>query len=176
MKTTLKTPSRSLIKIHLLKYQMYKNYNKYFFNSSFNNVIIELKQALKIIHLYNTKNKKILFIGLPYNKVLQNQLSHSFISKNFYFKKISEGNYNLLTGSSVLHKSPDLVVFNNTSEQDKSILTELKKLNIPLIIFGNLNKRNSKNYNINTSLQKKRIKKFCFFLIFSIITRSIKSF
>ena len=176
MKTTLKTPSRSLIKIHLLKYQMYKNYNKYSFNSSLNNVTVELKQALRIIHLYNIKNKKILFIGFPYNKALQNQLSHFFISKHFYLKKTLSGNFNSLTNSGVLYKNPDLVVFNSTSEKDINILIKLKKLNIPLILFGNSDNISHKNYNISGFLQNKKIKKFCFFLIFTILTRSIKLF
>ena len=54
MKIKLKQKSKSLIKLHLLKYQVYKNY----FNTSFNNITIELKQALKIIYLYNKKKKK----------------------------------------------------------------------------------------------------------------------
>ena len=49
-----KQKSRSLVKLHLLKYQIYKNS----FKTSLNNVNIELKQALKVIYLYNTKKKK----------------------------------------------------------------------------------------------------------------------
>ena len=55
MKRNLEQNSRSLIKFHLLKYQMYKNY----FSSSFNDLTLELKQALKIIYLYNNKKKKL---------------------------------------------------------------------------------------------------------------------
>lgn len=173
MKLKLKTTTRSLIKLHIVKYQIYKNYNKYLFNanSNINNLTIELKQALKIIYLYNLKNKKILFIGFPYNKILHNQLNHFFISKNFYAKKMLTGNFD-----SSLYKTPDLIVFNNTSDKDLVILNVIKTLNIPLIVFGNSNKLNNKNYNIQGSLKKNKIKNFCFFLIFSVLTRSIKLF
>ena len=53
MKIKLKKKSRSLIKLHLLKYQIYKDN----LNINLNNVNIELKQALKIIYLYNKKKK-----------------------------------------------------------------------------------------------------------------------
>ena len=55
MKIKFKQTSRLLIKLHLLKYQMYKNY----FNTNLNDLTIELKQALKIIYLYNKKKKKL---------------------------------------------------------------------------------------------------------------------
>jgi len=62
MKKNFKQKYRSLIKLHLLKYQIYKNN----LNTSFNNVSIELKQALKIIYLYNKKKKKNSFYWVSF--------------------------------------------------------------------------------------------------------------
>ena len=73
------------------------------------------------------------------------------------------------------NKKPDLIVFSQTSETDFKILKELKKYNTPLILFGNFNKNKIvQNYVVNSSLKKNSIKKFCWFLIFSILTKSIK--
>ena len=174
MKIKINKKSRSLIKLHILKYQIYKNYNKYFFNENIENLTIEIKQALKIIYLYHVKNKKILFIGLPYNKQLSNQLNHFFISKKIYLKKMMS-NSTYLFKTIHLPKTPDLIVFNNTSDKDLTILNTLKKSNIPVVLFKNLNKFSNDFYNVNGSLKNKKIKKFYFFLIFSVLTKYIKT-
>ena len=165
MKIKFKQKSRSLVKLHLLKYQMYKNS----FNTSLNNVNIELKQALKVIYLYNTKKKKILFIGFPFNIKLQNQIKQIFMSK-IGFKKELLNNSAYILGSK--GKKPDLIVFNGISSDDFMITKELKKFNTPLILFGNYNQDSSfKTYNVKVCLDKNYIKKFCWFLIFSILTK-----
>jgi len=176
MKIKIKKKSRSLIKLHVLKYQIYKNYKKYFFKANVENISTNLKQALKLIYLYNLKNKKILFIGFPYNKFLQNQLNHFFISKSFYTKNLLTGNINTLFNTKIFYKKPDLIVFNNTSVKDINILNVLKKLDIPLILFGDSNKLNINTYQVQGSLKKNRVKKFYFFLIFLILRRNIKLF
>lgn len=169
MKIKLKQKSKSLIKLHLLKYQVYKNY----FNTSFNNITIELKQALKIIYLYNKKKKKILFIGFPFNVNTHNKLNQIFTSKLDFNKKFQNSGLNSLYYNK--NKKPDLIVFSQTSKTDFKILKELKKYNIPLILFGNLNNNKIiQNYVVNGYLKKNSIKKFCWFLIFSILTKSIK--
>lgn len=163
MKTKLKQKSKLLIKLHLLKSQMYKNN----FNISFNNINIELKQALKIIYLY--KNKKILFIGFPFNIKTQNQLNQNFMSKIILNKKLQNNELN----SYVENKKIDLIVFSQTLKNDFNTIEELKKFNIPLILFGNFDTNKFvQNYIINYSLKKNYIKKFCWFLIFSILTKT----
>jgi len=176
MKIKSTKKSRSLIKLHILKYQIYKNYNKYFSNTNIENLTIEIKQALKIIYLYHVKNKKILFIGFPYNKILHNQLNHFFISKNFYLKKMLTGYSTSIFNTKYLYKKPDLIVINYTSNNDLNILKTLKKTDVPLVLFGNLNNSSVNDYSIQGSLKNKKIKKFYFFLIFSVLTKFIKSF
>ena len=164
MKTTLKSPIRSLIKLHFLKHQMYKKKSYKYIRSAFvDNITIELKQALKIIYLYHTQKKSITFIGLPYNKTIHNKLNHSFISKNVYKKR------NLI--NDLLLIKPDLIVFNGSIENDTILLKKLEKLNIPLILFGDFPKINNKTYSIQVSLKTNRIKAFCFFLIFSVLIK-----
>jgi len=70
MKTTLKSPIRSLIKLHFLKHQMYKKKSYKYIRSAFvDNITIELKQALKIIYLYHTQKKKynVYWVALQQN-------------------------------------------------------------------------------------------------------------
>lgn len=167
MKRKLKQKSKLLIKLHLLKYQMYKNN----FNTSFNNINIELKQALKIIYLYKNKNKKILFIGFPFNIKTQNQLNQIFMSKIILNKKLQNNKLNLMSYNE--NKKIDLIVFSQTSKNDFNTIKELKKFNIPLILFGNFDSNKFvQNYIINSSLKKNYLKKFCWFLIFSILTKT----
>lgn len=164
----LKKKSRSLIKLHLLKYQIYKNN----LNINLNNVNIELKQALKVIYLYNNKKKNILFIGFPFTTKLQNHLNQSFMTKIELEKKLQINNKGLSHNNG---KDFDLIVFNSTSLKDSKFIKELEKYNLPLILFGNFDLvLNVKTYNVKVSLNKNYMKKFCWFLIFSILTKKIK--
>ena len=53
------------------------------------------------------------------------------------------------------------------------VISELKKFNIPLILFGTFDETLTfKSYNVNIFLDKNYIKKFCWFLIFSILTKN----
>ena len=169
MKIKLKKKSRSLIKLHLLKYQIYKDN----LNINLNNVNIELKQALKIIYLYNKKKKNILFIGFPFTTKLQNHLNQSFMSKIELEKKLQINNNKCLSNNN--GKDFDLIVFNSTSSKDSKFMKELKKFNLPLILFGNFDSVLDVNtYNVKVSLNKNYMKKFCWFLIFSILTKKSK--
>ena len=58
MKIKRKIQKRSLIKLYLLKYQMYKNYSNELSSFCVKDLSVKLKQALKIIYLYATKKKK----------------------------------------------------------------------------------------------------------------------
>lgn len=157
MKIKTKSKQFSLINYNLLKYQIY-NFNK-ISKQKFKivNTNIEIKRVLKIIHSYNIKLKKIIFIGFPYNNSLTNQLNHLFISKNTLSK-----NYTNLTDY-------DLIVVNKSTYKDEKIIKNLKSYNLPLIVFGS---DDNNYYNINGNFKSRTVKNFCFFLMFSVLKKS----
>ena len=154
---------RSLIKLYLLKNQIYTSSINSINKICLDAFTLELKQSLKIIYLYHTKKKKILFIGFPFNKILHNKTSHLFVSKLTYEKTRLDS------------KKFDLIVFNKTSFKDNYILTNLNKETNTLVVFGSENKYSKKYYNVFGLLKKQKTRIFCFFIIFSILTRSIKN-
>ena len=154
MKIKKKYQKVSLINYSLLRYQVYNSVRVFGQNFKSYNTNLELKQVLKIIYLYNKNKKKILFAGFPYNQIVQNQLNHSFISKNCVLR-----NYKAFH----LH---DLIILNYNNDNDKEIVKHLKSQNVPLIVFGS---KTNKVYKVNGLFETKTIKKFCLFLIFSII-------
>ena len=162
MKKNCSKHSRSLIKLYLLKNQIYKNYIRNLNEPCLDNFMLELKQAFKIIYLYSIKKKKILFIGFPFNKTLHNKTKHIFISKIFYNKnKLNLNNF-------------DLIVVNKTSKKDDDIIAKTIKETKTLIVFGDIiNKHYKKSYHV-FKLSKKKIKTFCIFAIFSILFRAEK--
>ena len=160
MKVNKKIKKISLINYNLLKYQIY-NTDKIFINNfKINNTNLELKQALKIIYLYNINKKKIMFVGFPYNKVVKNQLNNFFISKNKLYSNLCDLD------------TYDLIVLNFSNNKDKKILERFKSSNLPLIIFGN---NTNKTYNVNGFFKSKSIQNFCFFLLFSVIKKFTKN-
>ena len=154
MKIKKKHQKISLINYSLLKYQIYNLNNLHDQNFKFYNTNLELKQALKIIYLYNKNKKKILFVGFPFNQTIQNQLTHSFISKN----RVSDT-------YKIFHLY-DLIIFNYNNDKDTETVKYLKSFNVPLIVFGS---KTNNVYKINGSFNTKTIKKFCLFLIFSVV-------
>lgn len=154
MKIKKKHQKISLINYSLLKYQIYNLNNLNDQNFKFYNTNLELKQALKIIYLYNKNKKKILFVGFPFNQTIQNQLTHSFISKNRVFDTYK-----------IFHLY-DLIIFNYNNDKDTETIKYLKSYNVPLIVFGS---KTNNVYKINGSFNTKTIKKFCLFLIFSVV-------
>lgn len=163
-----KSKIKGLIKLHLLKYQLYKNV----INSSINDLSIELKQALKIIYLYNKNKKKIIFIGFPYNKNYQNQTNSLFISKISFIKNIYNNNTVFDLNNS--HKSIKLIVFYQTSTKDLNLLKNLSKRNIPVIVFSNNYNLNYNYYGVKGNLKKKKIKLLFSFLILAIVIKKFK--
>jgi len=157
MKIKYKKVLRPLIKLFFLKNQLYK---KIVNLKSLNTLTLQIKKSIKIIYLYNKYKKNILFLGFSNNnKTIQNQLNHSFISKNMYLKnKINFNDF-------------DLIVFNKTKTKDLLLLKTLEKLNIPILIFGDFNYF---GYGFNIASKKKIIKAFNSFIIFSILTKNKK--
>jgi len=157
MKLKNKLKVKGLINLHLFKYQVYKT----LVNLNINQILIELKQSLKIIYLYNNK-KNIIFVGFPYNKISHNQVNNVFISKVLFFKKIQK---------KIFLDSFDLIVFYQTSKQDYSLLKKLNSISVPLIIFCNNCNLKNKGYIVKNILKNKRLKVFVFFLIFSVLIK-----
>ena len=156
MKIKQKKILKPLIKLHLLKTQIYKQANGL---QSLNTSVLQLKQVLKIIYLYSKNKKKILFLGFPYNKFVHNQVNYLFHSKNSYLKK--KINFNQI----------DLIVLHNTKDKDLNIIKNLESFNVPIVVFGNVQ---SKNYSFNVLTKKKSINNFILFIIFSILTKYSK--
>lgn len=157
MKIKNKKNLKPLIKLYLLKNQFYKQSSKL---KSLNKTMLQLKQSLKIIYLYKQKKKKILFLGFPNNKFIQNQINCVFSSKNLYLK------------NKLNYKQFDLIVFNKTNSKDLFLLKQLKKVNIPLVIFGDVL---NEEYCFSFSSKKNFTKNFNIFIIFSILTKQVKN-
>ncbi len=158
MKIKKKLKKNSLINLNFLKHQIYNVNESYSNNFKINHLNSEIKQVLKIIYLYNIKNKKILFVGFPYNKLITNQLKHLFVSKNVIFN------------SSIKINNYDLIVFIKTKSEDETILKNLTLFNLPLIVLGN---DNTSLYNVNGIFKSKKLKSFCYFLVFSVLKTKI---
>ena len=153
MKIQRKKILKPLIQLHFIKHQYYKHFTNL---KSIDNVIIKLKQTLKLIYWYEKKKKKIIFLGFVYNKFIHNQINHVFSSKDLYKR------------NNKFFNNFDLIVFNKTSEKDEKILKNLTKLHIPIIVLGNLK---DKNLGVNLSSKTNYIKNFNSFIIFSILTK-----
>lgn len=174
----------TLLKLHLIKYQAYKiNLKNFKFFKFINNLELSLKHALNLIYLYHSSNKRILFVGFPYNKKLQNlnALRHTFIPKNLWIKGLfSNKNSKVQTTSkqttsfalnSISKTDPDLVVLFNISKTEQDILIELSTIGCPLIVIGNQIPINVSNkiYTVPGFFLKTNMKQLCFFLIQSIL-------
>jgi hypothetical protein len=179
----------TLTKLHLSKYQAYKGSLYSFADSKIlENLELTLKQALSLIHLYHSRNKRILFIGFPYikNKYILKYLKHSFLPKNLWvkglfgnktsvFKKLKNKNSILKTFST--QNNPDLIVFFNPKIGDTVILQELYKTGRPLICLGtepNFN-LSCTTYNVPAFFFNKKLKQFCSFLVHSILKTPISA-
>lgn len=171
----------TLIKLYLLKHQIYKTKTfKTFVYDSLNFLEFSLKQILTLIHLYNSKNKKILFIGFPYSnkKSFLKSSKHLFIPKNFWLNEKEESLFETKQkvdfkkiNSTV--KNFDLIIFLNPTFQHLEILQELNKFQIPLILIGNDKITNLKfsQYNVSAFTLRPTTKKFFFFLISTILKK-----
>ena len=153
----------SLIKLFLLKYRIFKNFTCI---KKVNITVSYIKQALLVISSYHRNIKKILFVGLSNNNNITavthlKTTNHSFIPQGGWSKK------------SFGVKVPDLIVICNSNLKEvTSIGCIAIKSNVPVITFQDLNIRKVLSYRSNNAsgdYQNKKLKKFIFFLIFSII-------
>jgi hypothetical protein len=167
----LKIREYTLLKLHLLKHQVFK---KSVYNS-LNYLELSIKQVLNLIYFYHHKNKQIMFIGFPYikNKSILKRFKHSFVPKNFWVNglmsnfevKKSIQNVNISVGNQ------DLIVFLNPSKKEFDILNELAKSQIPLIVIGNEvpSEFNAFVCQIPIVSKKPFVKQFFLFLIKSVL-------
>lgn len=172
----------TLLKLHLIKYQAYK-FNLKNLNplKKINHLELSLKQVLNLIYFYHFNNKRILFVGFPYNKILSkfNLLQHFFIPKKcwvnglFYNKNAKIQNIKSPLTTTILFgkNDPDLVVLFNISKKEQNILNELSSIGCPLIIIGHQLPLNYSNiiYSVPGFFLKKNIKQLCFFLVQTIL-------
>nr|QYB22885.1 ribosomal protein S2 [Nitzschia ovalis] len=165
---------KQLLKLQLIKLKSYEqSIKKTSFNDSINvnldQILADIKKALKIIFQYHQAKKRILFIGFPYKLELKiNHLTnHAAVPFNFNIQGlISNSNVKFLNetkGSSrawlksnlkvlvpKLTKKPDLIVLFE-HEKDKSVLTESWNAKIPVIVFqSNCSLQNLNDGNLYT--------------------------
>jgi ribosomal protein S2 len=145
---------------------------------------LRLKQALNLIHLYHSSNKRILFIGFPYIKdqVVLRSIQHFFIQKKFWVNglfgnknaNIQNSNQKIsLVGNPFVKKDPDLIVLFNVTVKDTNILKEVSVVGCPVIILGSqtFHKTNNVVCSVPGNFLKRNMKQLCFFLIYSILKK-----
>lgn len=172
----------TLLKLYLLKYQAHKINLKSFAGKTVDSIELCLKQALNLIYLYHSSNKRILFIGFPYikNKLNLKDSQHFFLQKVSWVNGLFGNNdvsKSLSVKGSSTNKVFDLVVLFNATSKDLPALKELSSIGYPLVILGSQIPLNTINtiYTVPAFLLKKNMKQLCAFLIYSILRKSKKS-
>ena len=134
----------TLLKLYLLKYQAHKINFRNSTAKIIDYIELCLKQALNLIYLYHSSNKRILFIGFPYikKKSILKDSQHFFLQKKLWVNGlVSNKKVNSIPGflpskSLSTDKPFDLVVLFNASTKDIFALKELSSAGYPLIILG----------------------------------------
>jgi len=130
--------------------------------------------------------KKILFIGLPYSR--NQKILRVFLNSNHIFMPRSVWQPGFISNKDLgsknskkkgdfqkkleLKENPSLVVIFN-EDQLSNIVSEILKLSIPIIYFGNSIKGfEGISYFIKGNFVKKKMKNFFQFLMYSILKQS----
>jgi len=160
----------NLLDIILLKYQSANSDLK---------ISTHLKHALKIIYKFNKNKKVIWFVGfdsfIPIKSLILKS-KHVFLPKDFWVKGLV-GNKKFVKPKvkSYSLQMPNLVVIFDCNSKITEIVKEFNKQDIPIIIFGSFSKLSLRSCYIKfvpiLDFEKK-IKSFCFFLIYSILKKS----
>jgi|TARA_B110000967_G_C18901297_1_gene575453 hypothetical protein len=179
-----KVKKYTLLKLYLLKYQAHKINFQSSTSKTIDYIELCLKQALNLIYLYHSSNKRILFIGFPYikNKLILKDSQHFFLQKSLWTNgllgnnDVSSTQGILSMNSSSANKTFDLVVLFNASIKDLPVLKELSSIGYPLVVLGSQISLKSINtiYTVPAFLLKKNMKQLCSFLIYSILRKSKK--
>ena len=167
--------------LKIKKYPLLNLYNLKYSNITTSKICINLKYLLRLIYEYNTNKKTILFVGLKkLNKI--NLKNHILLHKNLLSNGLLSNKKSLKNKTSKLFitKNPNLVIIFNTIEKDINFITELLKLNVPIILFGHnkiINKHYIKNnkqiYLFGLNLNQTQLS-FYKFLINSILLKKFK--
>ncbi len=96
---------------------------------------------------------------------MYNQLNHFFVPKKIFLK-------HGFAAKMFLNKTPDLVVVNVMSKKDLAILKDVRSKGLPLVTL-----QSSQNSDLRPNQKfHSEVKSFCFFLIFSVLTKVNKLF
>lgn len=145
-----------LLKINLIKTQLYKKINNHFIN--LNDIIFRFKQTLQIIYKYHINNKKILFVGFPTKlenkfQILLENTNHILLPDSFWINGLVTNPKKCLNYLFTNHKNKiintkmskilfllntkvDLIVVLNSSAA-QNILNESYHSKVPLIYLTN---------------------------------------
>ena len=127
---TLKIKKYPLLNLYILKYARLIT----------SKISINIKYLLRFIYEYHINKKTILFVGLKYSKKLNNAdlKNHILLPKHLLNNGVLSNKKYLKNKTSKLFttKNPNLVVIFNAEENDINFITELLKLNIPIILCG----------------------------------------
>ena len=179
-----------LLRLYLAKYEVYKISRLVLDNYEhiLDRLELSFKKVLLIIYHYHIFNKKILFVGFPHStepKMLQvlSKSNHIFLprsvwengllgNKGFISKKSLNSTY--LKKKLEFKENPHLIVI-FTDEKLFNLVSEARKLSIPIIYFGSLTQEfDGISYRVEGNFVKKKIKNFFQFLIYSILKKSKK--
>lgn len=165
---------KQLLKLHLLKLKAHEqlikktNFND-LININLDQILADVKKALRIIFQYHQAEKRILFIGFPYKLELKiNRLTrHVTVPTNFNIQGLISNNHNKFLNENrdssqawlksriqillpKVTKTPDLIVLFK-HEKSKNVLNEAWAAKVPVIIFKSnceLQDLSSKNFYI----------------------------
>lgn len=148
-----------LVKLQLIKSKIYKQ-NSYLLSNSFfktlKRIEIQLKKSIQIVNNYHINNKKIFFVGVPYNvqkkytKTLK-RTNHLFIPKSMWlngllsnkisiFKHIQQRiNKNVNNNLKILFlikQKPSLIIL-LSKKSELNALKEAIKFRVPVVVVVN---------------------------------------
>jgi len=134
---------------------------------------LNLKQALRIIHMFNSNNKTIWFVGFDKKFKLNNK--HVFLPIHLWSKG-TIGNKKFVKTKISNLKDPDLVIILNCKSVTNEVIKEFVMLNVPIIMLGSVIKLSLKSCYIkfvHLNLEKK-FKQFFSFILYSVLKKTKK--
>lgn len=153
----IKHKNQKILELQLIKLRTYEQYDEKIKNTLNNNIyqtLINIKKALKIIFKYNTRNKKILFLGFagPIVKKINKQTNHVAIPLNIKLQGLISNHFQLKNKIKYslpkLRKKPKLIIIFDKIENYELILNESYKAKIPTITFESTFNKKIKNTNL----------------------------
>lgn len=168
----VKPKKNCLVNFFLNKYQVFNGFADI---KGLSFVLNYFKQAFLIIYYYHKSNKKILFVGLPDTKVVNQGIcnkttNHQFLPRTGWSKKI--------LFNSVFEKTPDLIVICDSNLKElMETKFYLNKTNTPVVLLQTIGEKTKLFNNVHCvfgNFKSIKIKKFIYFLITSILKNKNK--